>query len=440
VAGVVALSQRGQARDAALVADAQRLGAQALADDGLDRSLLLARQGVALDYSPQTRSNLLAALLKSPAAIGVIRGDGNGLIGLDLSPDGRTLALLDDDGTLTLVDTRTRHPVEQPYTAVGAGLIAVTFSPDGTLVAVGGTAPAVLDARTHRLLAGLRIGKDRYVSSPRFSPDGRTLFAVVRFTNPDHPPGASIQRFDARTGPALGPERFVARRPVFANLMITRDGRRLVTTSTEDRTTIFDARTLRPLKGVPGRAECAALSPDDGTMLVGGHDGSVRFLDLDTGNIRTASGRHTGPVLRAAFSADGHTAITAGDDNRAIVWSVDRAAARETLAGHTAQITGLATSRDSSTLYTAALDGRVIIWDLSGARRLGRPFAIGPDNRSALQPYALRSDGRVLAVGHRDGTVTLIDATTLQALSTFPVGPGLRVPRSAHGARPGGPR
>ena len=57
--------------------DAQRLGAQALAEDDLDRSLLLARQGVALDDSPQTRGNLLAALLKSPAAIGVLRGDGD---------------------------------------------------------------------------------------------------------------------------------------------------------------------------------------------------------------------------------------------------------------------------------------------------------------------------------------------------------------------------
>ena len=61
--------------------------------DDLDRALLLARQGVALDDSPQTRGNLLAALLKSPAAIGVLRGDGDRLTGLDLSPDDRTLAV-----------------------------------------------------------------------------------------------------------------------------------------------------------------------------------------------------------------------------------------------------------------------------------------------------------------------------------------------------------
>ena len=61
-------------------------------DDDLDRALLLARQGMALDDSPQTRGNLLAVLLKSPAAIGVLGGDGDRLIILDLSPDGARCA------------------------------------------------------------------------------------------------------------------------------------------------------------------------------------------------------------------------------------------------------------------------------------------------------------------------------------------------------------
>ena len=49
IAGVVALDQRNQARERETAADAQRLGAQALASDDLDLALLLARQGVALN-------------------------------------------------------------------------------------------------------------------------------------------------------------------------------------------------------------------------------------------------------------------------------------------------------------------------------------------------------------------------------------------------------
>ena len=102
IAGVVALDERGNARDEAVAAAAQRLGAQALVEGDLDRSLLLAAQGVALEDSVQTRGNLLAALLTSPAAIGVLHGDGDRMLSLDLSPDGRTLAFLDQDGTLTM--------------------------------------------------------------------------------------------------------------------------------------------------------------------------------------------------------------------------------------------------------------------------------------------------------------------------------------------------
>jgi WD40 repeat protein len=235
--------------------------------------------------------------------------------------------------------------------------------------------------------------------------------------------GTSIQRFDARSGRPLGAERHINARFGMLTLMVTRDGRRVVTSMGDGPIVIRDARTLRPLRRLPISADQAALSPDDRTMLLGGRDGSVRFLDLVTGKVRTASGRHDGAVVEATFSADGAVAITAGEDERVIVWDVEHAAAGETLEGHAGQVTGLAISRDNSTLYTAALDGKVIIWDLAGTHRLGRPFQTGPDNQRefwSTRP-ALRGDGRVLAVGQSDGTVRLIDARTLRALSTVPV-------------------
>jgi WD40 repeat protein/DNA-binding SARP family transcriptional activator len=425
IASLVALDQRGNARDEAVAADAQRLGAQALVEDDLDRSLLLARQGVALADTVQTRGNLLAALLKSPAAIGVLRGDGDRLISLDLSPDGRTLAFLDHDGTLTFVDARTRRSPSRPSTVSGlAGVIIdavlrpdVRFSPDGSRVAVGGGEPVVLDARTHRVRARLRIERDRIMYAMRFSPDGRTLVAAIAL-----PPagGTSLQRFDTRTGRPLGRERHVSNDLV--TLMLTRDGRRLVTTGLNEDTVIRDASTLRSLRRLPVGAEQAALSPDDRTLLVGGRDGSVHFLDLNTDNVRRASGRHAGAVVESAFSEDGRTAITAGEDGQLIVWDVKRATAGETLEGHAGQITGLAISRDSSTLYTTGLDGKVLIWDLAGARRLGRSFQAGRNNAD-MPRFALSPDGRVLALGQGEGTVALIDARTLRELSEFRVVP-----------------
>ena len=112
-AAVVALDQRGEARQQARSADAQRLGVQALNDEELDRALLVARQGVALDDAPATRDNLLAVLRRAPAATAVMRGDGDVVNAVALHPDGRTLAVGDDDGTVVFLDAVTAAPARQ---------------------------------------------------------------------------------------------------------------------------------------------------------------------------------------------------------------------------------------------------------------------------------------------------------------------------------------
>ena len=177
--------------------------------------------------------------------------------------------------------------------------------------------------------------------------------------------------------------------------------------------------TLAPVRRLPVRAEAAALAPDDRTMLAGRDDGSVRFADLETGTVHTASGRHESPVSRAAFSPDGKVAVTGSDDGHLIVWDVATRTVSETLAGHAQRITGLAFSPDGATLYSSALDGKVFVWDLSGTARLGRRFAFGTGNEVAGARYGLSSDGSILAAGNGNGTVRLIDARTLRPTGTI---------------------
>jgi WD40 repeat protein len=309
--------------------------------------------------------------------------------------------------------------------------------------------PRIVDVHAGRRVAALEPPGDGdvFVNQPRFLTDGRTVAAMIY----NQTGTIGLQRYDARSGRRLGAERLVGR-PMASDgplsnavptLAVSAAGRvlttqsgpgryrdletgRMITTGPQGLTQIRDPRTLRVTTRLPAGADHSALSPDGRTLLLGDTDGSIRFLDLDSGHVRPGSGRHTGAVVAAAYSPDGRIAVTAGEDNRLIVWDVESAAAVETLSGHTGGVTGLALSRDGRTLYSASLDGRIIVWDLGGSHRLGRPFATGRagltegfrSSPSTGEPlaYALSPDGERLAVARADGELTVVDARTLEVL------------------------
>ena len=332
VAGLVALDQRGSARDQATAADAQRLGSRALAENDLDRSLLLARQGVALDDSAQTRGNLLAALIKSPAAIGVMRGAGERFSALALSPDERTLAAGDPAGNVFLFDTRTRRRVTRARRAPGRlvdhparlqpGRPPARHrarQPDGDVVTLmdtrtrrsGRASSSTTPAARHR--DAVRRRRRRSTSpAARAGPRQRRARIVERFDAPAAGGACSVRSCSAaQRSPLLG----------------TRDGRRVLTVAGEA-LVVRDARTLTPVQArrdrLRGAASAIALGPDDRTVAVGGSDGSVRFVDLRTGAVRGASGRHGGAVTGTQFTPDGRSLVTTSEDGDAIVWDVRR--------------------------------------------------------------------------------------------------------------------
>ena len=426
VAGVIAISERQGARDAATVADARRLAAQALSEERIDQALRLATAGVALDDSVATRSSLLSTLLRRPAAIGVLSPTGKELPALALSPDGETLAASDVDGTVTLFDTDTYEVVGEHQAPATAYVIA--FDPQGDSLAVaedssatGGTLE-ILDAATGRVRSStsLAAGQGFPLGIVIYAPNGRSLFVpYIR--------GGSLflRRYDARRGTPLG-------KPVRVGIpdipLMTPDGRLLV--SADRGVKALDAETLRVIRRYPVRGSPTAVSPDGRTLAIDHDDEGLELLDLASGRVRTLTGAR-GDVQ--AFSPDGRTLSTSEDDGSVILWDVEEGVRIETLEGHAGVTEMHAFSPDGRTLYTAGNDGRVIVWDVAGDRRLGRPFPMvrGLEPGHDYPPaFALSPDGRAVAVARLDGRVDLIDAETLRRTASFEAFPGGRQRRS----------
>jgi conflict system STAND superfamily ATPase len=135
VIGDLALTQRDRATHALTLADAGRLASRSRLEADPQLALLMAREAVNINNSPETRSALFAALERTPAITDRIYAPGgparvgDETQGIAISLDGSTLAIGDAGTTVELFDTVQQVPIGA--VDVGSGTERAAFSPDG---------------------------------------------------------------------------------------------------------------------------------------------------------------------------------------------------------------------------------------------------------------------------------------------------------------------
>jgi len=418
-AAAVAVQQRGAARAAQRSAEARRLGARALTEPDLDRSLLLAAEAVRTDPLLETDGDLLAALLRSPYALRQVRGDGDRLQDIDISPDGRILAAGDNDGTLIFWNAQTMRRIGRPLQS-GYATPRLAFSPDGRQLGVI-SCPTLAcnswdiylwDTATRRLLRRLPVSSPTAFtpSAPAWTRDGSILAVGA---------GTSVVFFDAATGHQTG-RISVPRADADLGVNVLRAGPGMVVAArNEPEALIVDPAAARVQRRValPAPAFTVAVTPDGRTLGVGTFQGGVFFVDLRTRRARRALGQHAFAVWGMAFSRDGRTAASTSDDRNVMVWDVRTGQRLLTMQGHAGRVLAAVFAPDGRTLYSTGLDASVIAWDLSGTRSFGVTVPrVRHGTLATLQgqfTYAAWSASRRRAViGHPNGTVATIDAAT----------------------------
>ena len=455
VAGAVALIQRQAARRDARLALAGRVAAQALAEQRVDRALLLSSEAIRLDDSAQTERSLLENLMRSPALVASYTlPEATRPYRVTLSPDARTLVIGDSNGAIRFFDVGSQQQTRPAFThAMGYG--PTTFTDSGRELLTVADPPRGLQLLNAKSLGLLRrLPFDAHFSAdkagavtPMIASGDVAFFAydLVIDQRGDEGP-AFLDRWDLRTGSRK------TTRLGSTNVIGAGVARGDLVTVTSDDLETWDPRTLtrvhsvRPSVRLGGYASVdprgrfvAALSHFGGTLV---------FLDLRNGRATAANGDSAG-VLALSFSPDGSSVATAGSDGTVRLWNPATGELRETFTGHGAAANGVAFAPDGRTLYASGLDGSVLAWTVDPRRRFGVRFRVPRQPRdlpgvpqtppAAVIAGALvvrdgngiarcslstfgcahlaRSDGALvtavasrgpdLAVGRRDGTVEL---------------------------------
>jgi WD40 repeat protein len=465
VAGIAALinqqsasSHARAATAAARVALARQLGAQAVNEPWLDRAMLLAREAVNLDPSPQTEGTLLATLQRDPAVIGTLALPVEPAPQLVMSPDGRTLAVSHSLfnkygftdaslGEIRFYDPRTRALQRAPVPHFG-GAGPPVYSSGGSLLAypTDNVLPSIAVRNAHTLapLATLILPSPQSAqtrpdiphASILIAPDGRTAYCAYRLYDSSRSvakaAGATyLARWSLPNGRLLATNR-IDPGAVLA-VKLTDAGARLLVVDAHS-VSAFDASPVRRLRSAaitpaPVAVSAAAISPDGATVAVGSPTGQVSFVDPSTGRARSGTGARSSAVTTLTYSPDGRAVASTGTDNKVIIWDPRTARPAKVLAAPAEQAQFVAFSPHRTMLYTSSVGGVLLEWDLKGDRSFGRRFPLGAGSsccRALLPPappLAVSPDGSTFAVRLGTSTVGLFSAHTLHQRASFTIGP-----------------
>lgn len=352
VAGAIALVEKERAASEARLALARQLDAEAANEPRLGLALLLAREAITLEQSPQTESLLLATLQHSPG--GFVRrfalggpplccdGLAPAAPPLALSPDGRTFAVRVGTASVGLFATGTRRRQGSFSISPGsAPVTALAWSPTGRELAVGGHSGLVQLWRTdgtprlERSLTGLYAasGKAEAVQAIAFSPDGRLIAAsdaseTTQAAGELPPPVPATRRSSSvaiwltdtgKLSSGLYPLNLGTGLAPFDPLAFSPNSR-LVAVGAPDGTdlVIYTATAQKPPRIHPSRGEYTsslAFSPT-GTLATGTEGGNVQMWDpISSRDLADPVPVTAGPVAAIAFDPTGQRVATTSSQN-----------------------------------------------------------------------------------------------------------------------------
>lgn len=287
-------------------------------------------------------------------------------IGLVFSPDGKTLANI-GNSTITLLDLAQSQARSTLFYNSAIPFDELVFSPEGkTLAGVSHNAHITLWNSLTGAVERVIDSHQKTINGVAFSPDGLTLASA----------GAQIGLWEVATGRARAVFPAHKKGAAFGATLFSPDGTLVASIGKNARITLLDAHSgsvKQTLSSPQGSLDSIAFSPDGTLLASGGSGAQIELWEVATGRTRSILPGDAGAtVTQVVFNREGTLLASVGADNRVGLWEVSSGELLRVLAAHSDRVIKVAfNANPEPTLTSIGENGQVIIWDVAtGMERL----------------------------------------------------------------------
>ncbi|HEY7426047.1 MAG TPA: sigma-70 family RNA polymerase sigma factor [Gemmataceae bacterium] len=322
---------------------------------------------------------------------------GSGLHTIRFSPDGRFLAVAGSNNRCYVLDAVTgealHHFKEERTDGPPVSPNSLMFSPDSKMLAMQVLVRwkpmayeiQVRDVRTGKILRRWQVGSD-FLCDLAFSPDGKMLAA-----------GGTdwITIWDAATSEV---RTRIEKKKMgqSTNLAFTPDGKTLLSGSERDgKVHVWDVATGKERQQLDpriGLVRSMVLSPDGKTVAAGGVYNTIRLWDVASGReLFPDPPGHSSSVKAVAYSPDGKLLLSAGENRQAWLW--DTATGKAVRQIRVANGRAVAFSPDGQRFALLSQDKNIHVGDVATGKEL---FRLPPGDVWGVNALAYSPDGKIL--------------------------------------------